>query len=195
LALASPLAAGLDRLATRLRPNRFLRDAGECVETDLAASEMVARLDEFSADRALRPDYDASSLAWLLGQTARQTARGRLRGRAVRDRRGDLLGWYLHFVRAGAPSEVVQLASRGGTEDAMLRCLLADAWRQGATAAHGRFDPSIAAALSRHHCWLRAEGPWMAFHSRDAEVAAALQQGDAFFSRLDGEWWLGFQGR
>jgi hypothetical protein len=30
------------------------------------------------------------------------------------------------------------------------------------------------------------------YHSSRPEVAAAIERGDAFLSRLDGEWWLSF---
>jgi hypothetical protein len=31
-------------------------------------------------------------------------------------------------------------------------------------------------------------------HSRHPEIVAAIQQGDAMLTRLEGEWWLRFQG-
>lgn len=194
-AAAQPVADCVDHVATRLRPNRFLREACDLVESDLDCTVMTEHLADMSSARALRPDYDSTSLAWLLERLAGLTERGCLRRRAVHDRSGHLLGWYLHFVRAGAVSEVVQLAARDGALDDVLRCLLADAWRHQSTAVHGRFEPAQALALAQRNCWLRAEGPWTAVHSNDSEITAAVQRGDAFFSRLDGEWWLSFQRR
>jgi hypothetical protein len=31
-------------------------------------------------------------------------------------------------------------------------------------------------------------------HSRDPEIMAAIHRGEAFLSRLEGEWWLRFLG-
>jgi hypothetical protein len=104
------------------------------------------------------------------------------------------MGWYLYYLREGGVSEVVQLAARQDSFDRVLRQLLADAWRLGAAAVHGRLDPRFANELSHRHCWLRMEPPWTLVHSRNADLLAAIRQGDAFLSRLEGEWWMRFMG-
>jgi hypothetical protein len=190
---ARPLAALADALASRLRPNRFLREETELAEDALDPATMLAHLPDVLRGCALQPVYDARSLAWLLEQAARKTRHGRLRARAVRDG-GRLLGWYLYYVQAGGVSEVVQIAARNGSFDRVLLRLLADAWRHGAAAVRGRLDPRHAQELSQRHCWFRREGSWTLVHSRHADVMAAIQQGDAFLSRLEGEWWLRFMG-
>jgi hypothetical protein len=35
-------------------------------------------------------------------------------------------------------------------------------------------------------------GPWVLVHARDPEFVRAFEHGDAFFSRLEGEWCLRF---
>ena len=105
-----------------------------------------------------------------------------------------LLGWYLYYVRAGGVSEVVQVAARNGSFSRVLQRLLADAWRHGAAAVRGRLDPRHVQELSDRHCWFRREGTWTLVHSRHPDLAAAIHQGNAFLSRLEGEWWLRFQG-
>jgi len=49
-------------------------------------------------------------------------------------------------------------------------------------------------ALSDRRCWFRQEGTWTLVHSRHRDILSAVHQGDAFLSRLDGEWWLRFHG-
>ena len=73
----------------------------------------------------------------------------------------------------------------------MLRRLLADGWRNGATALRGRLEPRHVQELSNQHCWLRREGAWTLVHSRHAGILSAFEHGDADLSRLDGEWWAG----
>ena len=85
-------------------------------------------------------------------------------------------------------------AAPGYAYERVLRRLLVDAWRHGATAVRGRVDPSFARELSNQHCWCRWDGAWTLAYSRDPAIMAALHKGDAFLSRLDGEWWLGFMG-
>jgi hypothetical protein len=191
---ARPLAAMADGLAVRLRANRLLREKTELAEEALDPATMLAHLSEVSNGTALQPLYDARSLAWLFEQTARNTHLGRLRARSVLDGERRLLGWYLYYLREGRVSEVVQVAAREDSFDRVLRRLLADAWRLGAAALHGRVDPRFAKELSHRHCWFRMEAPWTLVHSRNADILAAIRQGDAFLSRLQGEWWMRFLG-
>jgi hypothetical protein len=93
-----------------------------------------------------------------------------------------------------AQTEVVQVAARDGEFDRVLQRLLADAWRHGAAAVRGRFDPRYVQELSARHCWLRQEGGWTLVRSRHADIMAAIDGGRAFLSRLEGEWWTRFLG-
>jgi hypothetical protein len=118
---------------------------------------MLPHLLEIADGNALRPHYDARSLAWLLEQTARKTRHGRLRARAVHEG-ARLIGWYLYYARAGEVGEVLQVAAHDGSFGRVLQRLLADAYRQGATAVRGRLDPRHVQELSDRHCWFRREG-------------------------------------
>jgi len=187
---ARPMGALADALVARLGDNRFLREDTQLAEDALDAATMLAHLPEVLQGCALQPVYDIRSLAWLLEQTARKTRHGTLRARAVLDGERKLIGWYLYYARAGGMSEVVQVAARNGSFDRVLQRLLADAWRHGAAAVHGRLDPRYVEELSRRHCWFRRENTWTLVHSRHAEILATIDQGDAFLSRLEGEWWL-----
>lgn len=181
-----------DALFARLRPNRFYREAIHFQEDALDSAAMLAGLHEILRGYALQPAYDQATLDWLLDQTARKSRHGKLRGRAVRDGERGLIGWYVYYLEASRIGEVVQLAALEGSFDVVLRLLLADAWRNGATALRGRLEPRFAQELSNRHCWLRTDSTWTLIHSRRADVLAAFERGDAFLSRLEGEWWLRF---
>lgn len=189
---ARPLAALVDGLATRTTRGRPLWEAAGLAEEPLDPPTLQAHLPDILRGVALRPAYDTPSLDWLFDQAARNPRLGRLRARAVRDGARRLVGWFLYGLRAGGVSEVVQLAARQGYYGRVLRRLLADARRHGAAAVRGRLDPCFAREFTDRHCWLRADGPWTLIHSRHPGVMSAIQQGDAFLSRLDGEWWLQF---
>lgn len=191
---ARPLSTLADTLTVSRLPGWLTRREVELTEDALDAAAMAAHLPEVADGNALQPDYDARSLGWLLEQAARKARHGNLRARAVFEGGRRLIGWYLHYVRAGEVSEVVQLAARNGCFGRVLQRLLVDASRHGATAVRGRLDPGHLQELSDRHCWLRSEGPWTLVHSRQPDIAAAIQQGSAFLSRLEGEWWLRFQG-
>ncbi len=179
-----------------LRPARYvlwLLEERSAFSSFLMAM-MLAHLPEVLNGNSLHPVYDARSLAWLLEQAARKTRHGALRARAVFNGKRRLIGWFLYYVNPGRMSEVVQIAARDGSFGRVLQRLLVDAWRHGATAVRGRLDPHFVQELSDRHCWLRTEGTWTLVHSRHADVMAAIQRGEAFLSRLEGEWWLRFLG-
>lgn len=189
LALAArPVVAVTDALARRLLPNGFHEEEDGLEDDALDPATMSAHLPGVMDGEALQPVYDAHSLGWLLEQAGRMNRHGSLRGRAVLDRERRPIGWYLYYVLSGGVSEVLQIAARNGSFDRVLRRLLADAWRQGAAAVRGRVDPRYVQQLSHRHCWLRTGGIWTLVHSRDADIMAAIHQGDAFLGRLEGEW-------
>lgn len=192
--LLRPAALLCDAAAARLRRERCGAPDDPAQDEPLAPAVMHAHLAEMAAEAELRPLYGCDELAWLLGQAAAMKRHGALRARLVRDRERQPAGWYLHYVRAGAPSEVLQLAARRDAQDLVVRRMLADAWRQGATAVRGRLEPVYARALSDRHCWFRWDAAWTLVHSRDPAILAALHAGDVFLSRLEGEWWLRFHG-
>jgi hypothetical protein len=191
---ARPLAAAADSFAVRLGPNRFLREKNDLMEHPLDPGTMVEHLPELMNGHALQPHYDMRVLPWLIDQTSRKARHGRLRSRAVRDNRRQLLGWYLYYTNPGEVNEVVQISARKGAFDKVLERLLVDAWRQGAVAVRGRLEAEHVKEFSERLCWFRHEPPNTVVYSRDPELMAAIQAGDAVLGRLEGEWWLRFQG-
>ncbi len=191
---ALPFGMAADAVAARMRPNSFQRDEPGIHERDVDAAEILAQQPALSRGAALQPVYSGETLDWLLAELRRKTRHGQLRARLVHDDAHAVLGWYIYYAAAGAVSELVHLAARDSAFDAVLRRLLADAWREGAVAVRGRLDPARLDSLSQRHCWLRREDPWTLIHARDPALAAAFDQGAAFVGRLDGEWWMRFQG-
>jgi hypothetical protein len=142
--------------------------------------------------RALRPVYDASSLDWLLEQVAEKRQFGSLQRALVRDVTGAVAGWFLYFLNRGGVGQVVQVAARPDAARLVLQHLFHHAWARGAAALAGRLEPGLVPELAALGCRFRREGPWVLVHSRRPEILLAVQRGDAFLSRLDGEWWLSF---
>jgi hypothetical protein len=190
--LFSPGVALVDALAARLPVNALHVDTQECSEEPADAATIAADLPGLVDGKTLQPCYEPASLAWLLRQAIGRKGFGTLRARRVLDSRQRPVGLFVYYLQRDGISEVLQLAARDEHYDLVLRRLFADAWREGAVALRGRVDPDRAQQLSRRHCWLRWEGPATLVHSPDPAILAAIRQGDAFLSRLDGEWWLRF---
>jgi hypothetical protein len=89
---------------------------------------------------------------------------------------------------------VLQLHAHEDAEHAVLDHLFQHAWRRGATVIEGRMEPRLARVLGQRHCLFQSTSAFALIQSRDAEVLAAMAHGDAFFSRLEGEWWMRFNG-
>ncbi len=186
---AQPLVALGDALAAAW-PGAHGRPAGGDT-VPLAPATLAATAEEVLQPFALRPDYNGT-LPWLLGQAAEKREFGELVGGLVRQPDGTVAGWFLHYVEPGGTSEVLQLAGRPSSRVLVLEHLLEDARRRGAIAVAGRLEPAWLPELAAQGCALRDDGPWLLYHSSRPEVAAAIERGDAFLSRLDGEWWLSF---
>src|SRR5207247_934909 len=83
-----------------------------------------------------------------------------------------------------------QSAPRVSADD--LRAEALQAWRQGALAVTGRLQPRSLQALSDKYCLFHRRGPWMLVSAKKPRLVQSFLNGDAFFSRFDGEWCLGY---
>jgi hypothetical protein len=188
--VAAPVAALADAyLAGRAGLGRRVTLREEPLGTDA----LLAAFDELAAGAALKPQYDPRSLGWLLGQAGAKRRHGELQSTLLRGTDGQVAGWFLYYLSAGT-SRVLQLHARKGSEAAVLESLLHHAWRRGAAAIEGRMEPRFARALSERHCFFRGRGVHALVHARNPALLAALECGEAFFSRLEGELWMRFTG-
>jgi hypothetical protein len=183
-----PVCAALDGAVARLGARRLRSVVAGYTTDELPLGTLVERFPALAADRVLRPDYDEPALEWLLGVAQQNEPHRTLRRRVVRDSRGQVAGWFLYFVERGGVSEVVQLVARKGAADAVVHLLLADAWDCGAVMLSGRLEPRIVREMSLQHCYFRQVSHWTLAHSRQPEVLDAILRGNAFLSRLEGEW-------
>ncbi len=143
-------------------------------------------------DRPLRPCYDSQSLACVLKRAARLRTRSALQTAAVESDKGLTLGWYVFSISPEGICQVLQFHARKGSVECVFEQLLGHAAQTGAVAVTGRLDHGLMEAASAFRCLMHA-GPWVLVHSRNPELVSAFERGDAFFSRLEGEWCLRFQ--
>lgn len=187
-------------LARALRPLSWAVDAlargrpatNGLIEAPLGAAVMAAQLPALLGHVALRPEYDETSLRWLLDQLVANRTRGELHGVAVHGADGVLAGWYLYYADAADLGHVAQLAARRDRVGDVLQALFHHASRRGLVALEGRLEPGLLPALGASGALLARDGPWVLIQSRRPELSAAIHRGDAFLSRLDGEWWMCF---
>ena len=187
--VAAPMAIAADAVATR---RMGLGGRSPLIEQALTATSLHSALETFAGGHALRPRFEVPALEWLLAQARGKRRHGELQSQLLRQG-GRVAGWFLYYLDAGM-SKVLQLAARPGCEDAVLAHLFEHAFRRGARAIEGRMEPRFARAISRRHCFFLVPSVYVVAHARNPELLGALGAGDAFFSRLEGEWWMRFTG-
>ncbi|HYE93021.1 MAG TPA: hypothetical protein VEA38_18465 [Terriglobales bacterium] len=194
LAAAGALAAGpADVVATRVvrrfhAPSPSPGTRREAV-TD---ADLLAHLTSGADGRALRGDYDAASLPWLLAMLQRKRGYGPLRRSRVLDDRGHVLGWYVAYMKSGGNARVAHIGTRPGAAGVVLEQLFAEAWRAGCAAVSGRFDARIMEACVERGCLMTGAESWVMLHARDRELLDAVARDDGAITRLDGEWWIAY---
>jgi hypothetical protein len=160
---------------------------------ELDAETLRGSLSEFTKGRSLRPQYDQRSSSWLLETLAQKKGRGTFEKVVVRNSGQETVGWYLYYRNLGGIGEVVQIGARDNHIDEVLDHLFYHAKRRGLVAVAGQVDPAFFHALSKKDCLFHHDGgSWMLLHSRHPELLHAIHRGDAFLTRLEGEWWISF---
>ena len=189
---ARPFCSAMDGIASRLRSSPFRLTESHLQAAELDVETLLSCMSEFRTGYSLWPEYDLHSLNWLLTYMRRMKAHGDLRKVILRDGAGKTLGWYIYYRAPGAVGEVVQIGGpRQFTKD-VLDHLFYDAWSHGVIALHGIVDRRVMDDFSEKNCFFTCRGGWTVAHSRKPELLALLNNGDAFLSRLDGEWCLAF---
>lgn len=190
--LLRPLCRAADALAPRVaRPFRFA--APPMQATSLGGRSLCASLAQFTKARSLRPRYSEPLVNWMLETLAAKRGRGDFHRIVVRDERHTILGWYLCYVKRGGFATVVQMGAGEEGAEAVIDHLFHFARAHGAIAASGQTDPALFHVLARKHCFFNHDGgSYFLLHSRHPELLQAIQRGDAFLSRLEGEWWISY---
>ena len=184
-----PLCAVVDSLSRAIVPSGRVPESTLFAE-DLSLETLLHSSAECHKGYTLWPQYDAELLPWLLRFMQQNKKRGVLRSVGLRDGSRHIIGWYVYYTRPGAIGEVVQVCGRPDLYKAVLEHLFEDARQQGVIALHGVAEYRRIPDFSDEGCFFTCRGGWTLAHSRRAELLDILERGEAFLSRLDGEWCL-----
>ena len=188
-----PMCRMVDRLVAHVPGSPFRHSPASLSGEELDAETLLACLSEFSRRSALRPEYDARALRWLLTALVPARGEGSLRKTLVRDGAGQVLGWYLYYVSPAGFGEALHIGARDESMKAVLEHLFQDAWRRDVVALSGRLEPRSTPDFADTYCLFHPRRCWVLVHSGDAEVLQAIHSGDAMLTRLEGEWCTRFQ--
>jgi len=192
--LGTALIRPVESLAARASFNPLRIHGTEGDET-LQPEELAECIHKFSSRHTLRPEYDGPSMHWLLTLAAPQAPPSTLRIHCVRGSGGQIVGWYVYCLTPGDVSHVLQLGGARHSIGLVLDHLLNDAFVHGSVALSGRMEPEFASELWARRVLFLGYGAHFVCRSTDSEVLNALRSGDAFLSRLEGEWWMRFHER
>jgi hypothetical protein len=181
-----------DAISSKIFFNPSRPDA--CREETLDIETLIADLSDSASSYLLRPAYDSRALRWLLDFMDRMKGYGELRKTSLRNGAGDYLGCYIYYLRSDRIAEVVHIGAKNGSFPLVFDHLLHNASAHGAIGVNGKLDSRIAQQVSRKKYLVYNGKDPLLVHSRDAKLTQLFLSGQAFFSRLDGEWCLRFGG-
>ena len=141
--------------------------------------------------RTLALTWDVAHLSWIMEQLAEKFPRRPVRSAVLQHPDGRMAGSYVYAGTDGH-AEVALLRAQPGSARAVLAHLLVSARADGHAVVRGRMEPGLLDELPERGIALFREPPWTLFHSRRADITAAIHAGATDLSRLDGEWWLNF---
>jgi len=187
---AKPFCSVVDGMAARLSFSPFRQTESPLHAEELDVETLLHCLSAYRGGFSLWPEYDVDSLTRLLTFMARMQDRAHLRKIALRDDNQKILGWYIYLLKPGAVGQVVQIGGERQFTKDILDHLFYDAWAHGAIALHGVAQSNMMGEFSEKNCFFTCRNGWTLAHSREPELVELLNRGDAFLSRLDGEWCL-----
>lgn len=165
-----------DRVATRDEP--------------LTPETIMSLMRRLAGKNRLVPEYDAHSFGWLMQRLAETRKFERVvSAQVIHD--GEAIGFFVYTIRQDGEADVVQLAALPGREGLTFDHLIRHAGGNGGTVLRGRLDRRFAALISERGLPLTLGQPWTLVRSGRPDVAAQFLTGNAFFSRLEAEWWIG----
>lgn len=187
-----PLQTAADAVAARIsrRNHDYVSPPGS--EEPLDVERAVRDLPSFGRRLALRPAYDVASLSWLIERGREKWGEEATLGASVFADDGTHAGWFLYVLRRGAVSQLLQLVAGEGRYDLVLARLRHHAWRRGAAAVRGRYDPSCVEAMAGASVRFDFDHRGVLVQSRDPALLRDVLTGNAQLSGLEGEWWMDF---
>jgi hypothetical protein len=192
--LAKPATFLIDRALAAIPTSPFHPEKLKLHAEELSAGELLNAINRFSSHCALTPAYTEESLTWLLQNAAEKKEYGPLRQITLFSTDHELQGWFLYYPNAGKLGQVLQIGATARTAQAVLSHLFTDARERGSLALTGRMEPRYISAFSALNCIYLHRNSSVVVHSNDLEIVNVFHRGDAFFTRLEGEWWTRLQG-
>ncbi len=192
--IAKPISFVADRSLALFPKSPFQLKESNVYSEELSVIQLLDAINRNAVRCSFKPDYSLQSLTWLINKAEEKNEYGPLRKMAVYSLQKKLIGWYLYYPNKNNLGHVLQIGAEIQTIDLVLTHLFKDALEHGSLALAGRIEPKFIQDFSSHHCIFMHRNSSLVVNSKDQEIINALHRGDAFFTRLEGEWWTRLQG-
>ena len=190
--LLRPIASLADRALsyTARNPFRLKQMRSPTYEHDAEVDDatFMAAVQRFASSCALRPDWDSSTLGWVLSHSARKERHGTLMRRLVYAGAPEPIGGYLCYGRPGGVAWVLQILAEPQRVVPILDSLMNYAVNLGSVAVRGRTHPALMKGLMGKGCIFFHRSATIV-RARDPELVSAIDAGDAFITGLAAEAW------
>ena len=190
--VVSPMAGIVDAGAVRMLPRVFHKPRAGLLRRVATPEQILPLMQQVSSAMSLSPEYTEDTYKWLLRTVGEAQAFGPMRSVMASDNDGQAIGWFVYFVQRGGVARVLQMGACGADARPVIAELLQDAWEQGAVVVSGSLDPAMMSAISNSHASYSCKDMGVLVHAGDPTLLAAIERGDAYLSRLEGEWWMRF---
>ena len=189
---AQPFCMAVDSSLVRSERNPFHQTRPDLEERELDVPGLLECYQELGSRYSLSPFYESRTLEWLFQRLESISAGRDLRRVVLRRIDGRLVGWYLYLSAPGGIAQTIQVGCHPAESSLVFKHLYYDAWRQGSLAVSGRLQPEYLPTVAQPPGKLTCVGPWTLVHSKNPALLRGVLDGDAWLTRLEGEWWMNF---
>jgi hypothetical protein len=143
-----------------------------------------------SASRTLRPVWSPQRAAWIFDRLKRERRFGHFHPVHLVNRSGETVGWYCANMKTGGTCEVLQVWGKPKEFPMVLNYLLREAKEAGCIEVIGRLDPVMTAEYRDRFIFFAPGRNWMLLHSNNTEILHAIESGNVYLTRMEGDLWL-----
>jgi len=188
----SPILHIADEIAAVIPGNPFALTRPDDNFEHSSKEELLDCMRAVTCKWELHPAYESHSLNRILTVLESRSEHGPLRNGIVRNSSGCVTGWFIYHAKRHGLGEVLQIGAVPNSYELVLDQLFFDARQQGVVALSGRMQPEFMDNLREKHCLFHHRGYWTLIHSRNSDALHAIHSGNAFLTRLEGEWPMRF---
>ncbi len=188
--LLNPVSKAGDFLINHIPGSPLKFDKPSCKIEELSVTELLQLMEEVHRNLAVRPVYSTETLVWLIESLKIEKRYGPFKAIKVINDRGFTAGWVLYHQKENGACEVLQLEARRGMKELVFKALCYHAFQGGGVELDGRLDPRLLKKFGDRTTIFVPGKFWTLVYSKNPDLMADLQAGNAVLTRLEGDLWL-----